>query len=86
MLAPKLDLSAASALMTTLKALDQKDIVLDMSEVNHFGALCLQVLVASARNQSENDRKMSFINVSDRVCDQMRVMGVAPESIARGQQ
>lgn len=86
LLAPKLDLAAASDLMTTLRERTDQEVVLDMSEVKHFGALCLQVMVSAATTANFENRKISFSNVSDRVLEQMRVMGVTPESIAKGRQ
>jgi chemotaxis protein CheX len=83
-LAPKLDLAAASALMTTLRAQDGPEIVIDMSEVKHLGALCLQVLLSAGKTFNAQNKTMTITNISDRVIDQMRVMGMTPETIARG--
>lgn len=85
-LAPRLDLSAASQLKATLTAQEDEDLVLDFSEVKFLGALCLQVLLAVAAHAATAGRKMTILNVSDRVIDQMRLMGMTPELIARGQQ
>ena len=84
MLAPKLDLTAASDLMSTLQAQTDGEIVLDLSEVKHFGALCMQVIFAASTHARSQDRTISMINASDRVIDQMRVMGMTPETITRG--
>lgn len=85
-LAPKLDLAAASSLMTTLRASEDDEIIIDMSEVKHIGALCMQVLLSIANDLNSNGRKMTITDVSDRVIDQLRVMGMTPESIAKGTQ
>jgi chemotaxis protein CheX len=85
-LAPKLDLVAVSALKTRLSERKEDEVILDMSEVKHFGALCLQVLLSAASTANSENRRISITNVSDRVIDQMRVMGMTPESIARGRQ
>ena len=85
-LAPKLDLAAASALLVTLREQDESEVVLDMSDVKHFGALCLQVVLAASREAAVQERTITMTNVSDRVIDQMRVMGMTPETITRGQQ
>lgn len=82
----KLDLVAASALKSTLLENTDKEVVLDMSDVKHFGALCMQVLLAAAKSANSENRKISMTNVSDRVIDQMRVMGMTPEAICRGHQ
>lgn len=85
-LAPKLDLSAASALLIELKKRRDAELVLDMSEVRHLGALCVQVLVAAATCALAEGRKISLINPSDRVIDQLRLMGMSTEIISRGHQ
>lgn len=83
-LAPKLDLAAASALLTSLRSHDAPELVIDMSQVKHLGALCLQVLLAAAKTSNSQNRTMTLTNTSDRVIDQMRLMGMTPETIARG--
>lgn len=83
-LAPKLDLAAASALMTTLKQHDEGEVILDLSEVKHFGALCMQTIMCAANEAAAQGRSLAFINASDRVVDQMRVMGMTPETITGG--
>ena len=83
-LEPKLDLAAASGLTNTLRSCKDEEIVLDLAEVKHFGALCMQVVISAAATAHSEDRKISITNVSDRVLDQMRVMGMTPETITRG--
>jgi len=82
----KLDISAASELLTTLKSQDGEEVVLDFEKVTHLGALCLQVLLAAAKTFSDQGRTLAITNVSDRVSDQLRVMGMTPETVARGQE
>ena len=84
MLATKLDAAAANALLTTLRDNNDADLTLDMSEVKVLGALCLQVLLSAAKSAGADGRTMTITNVSDRVIDQMRLMGMTPEIIARG--
>ncbi|MEP2474736.1 STAS domain-containing protein [Roseobacter sp.] len=84
LLAARLDLPAASQLKTTLKDHVDSDLVLDLSEVKHFGSLCLQVILAAATSAVAAGKSVSLINASDRVIDQLRVMGMTPETIARG--
>ena len=70
--------------MTDLQKSASTDLSLDMSEVKHFGALCMQVIIAAATSAKANGRKLSIINPSDRVVEQMRVMGMTPETISGG--
>jgi chemotaxis protein CheX len=86
MLSPKLDLASAAALTTTLRGQQGKDVVLDFKEVKHLGALCLQVMLCAATSAIEQGCKLSIVNASDRVIDQMRVMGMTPEAVTRGHQ
>jgi chemotaxis protein CheX len=83
-LAPRLDITAASDLLTTLRGRTEAEVVVDLKEVKHLGALCLQVLLSAAKSLTAEERKIKIINTSDRVLDQMRVMGMTPEAIARG--
>lgn len=83
-LAPKLDISAASELTRVLRARKENEVVLDFSEVKHLGALCLQVLLSAATSANAENRRISYVNISERVTDQLRVMGVTPETLARG--
>ncbi|MEM6887355.1 MAG: STAS domain-containing protein [Pseudomonadota bacterium] len=86
-LAPKLDLSAASALTIELKErLGEAEIVLDLTDVRHLGALCLQVMLAAATSALQDGRRLVCVNASDRVIDQLRVMGMTPEMISEGRQ
>ncbi|WP_299963221.1 STAS domain-containing protein [uncultured Roseobacter sp.] len=84
-LQPRLDLSAAAALKSTLTDHKGDELVMDLSDVKHLGALCLQVMLAAAKSKVADGISVSVINASDRVIDQLRVMGVTPETISRGQ-
>ncbi len=83
-LAPKLDVAAASSLLVTLRDHKEPELIIDMSDVKLLGALCLQVLLSAAKTAREEGREFSIIHASDRVIDQMRLMGMTPETIARG--
>ncbi|QJF51181.1 STAS domain-containing protein [Roseobacter ponti] len=80
----RLDLSAAAGLATALRERTEPEVIVDLSEVRHLGALCLQILIAAATAARKDGRSLSLINASDRVIDQLRVMGMTPETIAGG--
>ncbi len=84
LLAPKLDVAAASDLLSALRENKDTELVVDMSQVKMLGALCLQVLLSAAITARDENRTMTITNVSERVIDQMRLMGMTPETIARG--
>ena len=81
---PKLDLSAASDLLMSLRAKAGSDVVIDMINVTHMGALCLQVIISAARSAHGAGHAFGFVNTSDRVLDQLRLMGLTPETVAEG--
>ncbi|WP_300030360.1 STAS domain-containing protein [uncultured Roseobacter sp.] len=83
---PKLDLSAAAGLATALGERDDEELTVDLSKVKHLGALGLQVFLSAATSANAQGRKILFINASDRVIDQLRVMGMTPEMISGGRQ
>ncbi len=80
----KLDLPAAGALHAALRAADPATVCVDMSQVTHLGALCVQVLMVAARSRIAAGGGLSMINTTDRVLDQLRLMGLTPETIAKG--
>lgn len=85
-LASKLDLATVSDLAATLRARTEPETVIDMMAVTHLGALGLQVLLAAAKTANAERREIKIVNTSDRVLNQMRVMGMTPEAIAKGYQ
>ncbi|MFK7868388.1 MAG: STAS domain-containing protein [Roseobacter sp.] len=85
-LSAKLDLPAASVLAAELKKRDEQEIILDLSNVRHLGALCLQVMLSAATSALADGRRLVCVNASDRVLDQLRVMGMTPEMISEGRQ
>ena len=80
----RLDLPAAAALLASLRDNTGQEVALDFSDVRHLGAICLQVLISAARSARAQGRSLRLLNVSDRVVEQMRVMGVTPEDVAGG--
>lgn len=79
----KLDLSAAMPLVSDLKGIEG-DMHLDATDVNHMGALCLQALIAASRHAKANGHTFKISNVSDKVVDQMALMGLTPENLMEG--
>lgn len=84
MLAPRLDLHAASRLKSALIKKNSENIILDFSEVKFIGALCLQVLIAASRCSMSHGRGFSLINISDRVKEQLRLVGISPSDLSEG--
>lgn len=85
-LAPKLDLRAASQLRDELMANTGADLVLDAAQVNHFGALSLQVIRAAAKSWSTAGHKITLTNVSADIADQLSLLGFTEESATQWEQ
>lgn len=71
----KLDLPAAAPLLDELQKLEG-DIALDGSEINHIGALCLQVLISCAKTAAAAGHSFRVENLSDAAQSQLGFMGV----------
>ena len=83
-LTTRLDLSAVAGLQEQLVDACNADISLDLSRVTHLGALSAQLLIAAAWDAKSDGCKLSLLNTSDQVLEQMSVMGMTPETIAEG--
>ncbi len=79
----RMDLSVAMQLVGDLRKLDG-DIRIDASGVTHMGALCLQALIAAARKANATGHTFEMSGVTDKVLDQMKVMGTAPDQLMEG--
>ena len=82
----RLDLAAAPRLQASLQEAPEGDVTLDLAGVSHLGALCLQLLIAAGRRAHAKGGALHLRNTSDRVLDQMRVMGITPEMLTEGMQ
>lgn len=80
-LAPKLDLRAASELYDALKEKSGSDLTLDASEVNHMGALAVQVIRSAAKSWSEAGMSLSMSACSTDLSDQLALLGFAPDTL-----
>ncbi|MBB4183962.1 MULTISPECIES: STAS domain-containing protein [Sinorhizobium] len=75
-LAPVLDLNEATALHEKLLALKGSAVAIDASAVERIGALCVQVLIAGARNWEEQQLSFTFAKVSDAFVKTTQLIGV----------
>lgn len=60
-LPPILDLPAAGPLARELLAAKGREVAVDASKVERFGALCLQVLLSAQKTWSDDGRKFSVV-------------------------
>jgi chemotaxis protein CheX len=80
----KLDLSAVGSLHATLVERVGQDVVLDLKDVSHIGALCVQTCIAAARSAQDTGHAFRVINATDQVLGQIASMGLTPETLAEG--
>jgi chemotaxis protein CheX len=76
-LAANLDLRAAAPLRDTLLDHAGQPVALDASQVGRLGALCLQVLLASARDWREQGVDFNIEAPSDAFIDTLKLFGAA---------
>ncbi len=78
----RLDLSTAPDLAQTLLNYPaDKTLLLDASQVSHFGALGLQVVLAAVFRANEAGGSIQLQNTPDRALEQLKAMGTSPEII-----
>lgn len=82
----KLDLAGVTSLHAEILGKLGQDIVLDLSKVTHFGALCMQTCIAAGRSARETGNEFSIVNASDHVLGQINSMGMTPAALAEGTQ
>ena len=83
-LQPRLGLAEAQPLVTALREHSGSDLVIDASEVSHLGTLCLQALIAAAREHAAEGTGFLINNVNDSCVQQLSVYGLSPEALAEG--
>ena len=71
-----LDLNAAGSLHSRLMALRGSDLVIDASDVERAGTLCIQVLMSAAKTWEDEKLSLTFSKVSDALAKTMQLSGV----------
>jgi chemotaxis protein CheX len=80
----KLDFAAVSALKSEIEAQVGNDLEINASAVEHMGTLCLQVLLAAARDWSRAGHKFQMINASETCLTQLSLHGFNPDTLTKG--
>ncbi len=80
----KLSLGEVGALHQRLLAHADDDLVVDATGVTHFGTLCLQLLIAAARDRAFSGKSFRLQNVGDAGLRQLALFGLSPEVIEGG--
>ncbi len=80
-LARRLDLPAVGPLRRDILARRGGDLALDAAEVDHLGALALQVIRAAARTWCDDGHALSMQNASDTLSDQLALLGFTADTV-----
>lgn len=80
----RLDFSAVTPLKTALIEHIGYDLEIDASQVVHMGTLCLQVLIAAARDWGGNGHKFQITAPSEICITQLALHGFSPETLTGG--
>ena len=71
-----LDMNAASGLHATLLGLRGSDLEIDASTVEKVGTLCVQVLMSASKTWEEDQKTLTFSQMSDSLMKTMQLSGV----------
>ncbi len=80
----KVNASAIDALLNDVKARPLGDIVLDGSDVEQLGGLGLQALLVMAAECDSEGFRLTVENMSPTARETFTLLGVDPETIAKG--
>jgi anti-anti-sigma regulatory factor len=80
----KLDVRAVKNLYTQLESRLGNDVQIDMGQVTHIGALCLQTLFAASIALRGDTRRLILENVDPLVEAQIEMMGMTSHKIMEG--
>lgn len=80
-LAPKLDTAASAELRTALQDARDEDVLLDASEVEMLGALCLELLMSAGALWKAAGHSISIENVSAQMGDDLGRFGLSPDNV-----
>ncbi|MFV2033633.1 MAG: STAS domain-containing protein [Halocynthiibacter sp.] len=83
-LRPRLGLGEAEPLVKLLGKHTGKDLTVDASAVTHLGTLCLQALIAAARDHAKTGNSFCLVNVNDTCVEQLALFGLSPEAVSGG--
>ncbi len=81
MLEERLDLGSASDLASAILEHVGKDLTLDASGVNHFGAIGVQVIRAAAKSWDTSGKKLEITGLSNDCSDQVLLLGFTAENL-----
>jgi chemotaxis protein CheX len=80
----RLDLRAATVLAGTIRDHDGSPLGIDAGQVQHLGALCLQILLAAAASWRARGLPLSITPRSQAFDAALRQFGIAPKQVRSG--
>lgn len=80
----RLDHAAVTALHANLLACEGRDVIVDMGQVTHLGALSVQAMIAAANSARGADVSFRTVNTTAPVLRELAAMGIAAECIGGG--
>jgi len=84
-LPPILDIQAAESLRLQLLAVRGQEVVLDASNVERLGALCLQVLVSAQQSWAREGLTVAIDQASESFANQWNMFGASPTASSPGE-
>ncbi|GKY87694.1 STAS domain-containing protein [Sinisalibacter aestuarii] len=80
---PRLDLRSAAPLAQALLAARGADLDLDAAGVTLLGALPLQAIRAAARSWAADGHRLTLVNASDDLADQLALLGFTAATVTQ---
>ena len=80
-LAPKLDTAATAALRDDLLNAVNDDLIFDASNVEHLGALTLELLISASVIWRKAGKTVTVENISEQMVDDLSRYGLTPDSL-----
>lgn len=84
LLPERLGLGAVDELHKELLERRADNLTVDARHVSHIGTLCLQLLIAAAKEHKANGTTFRITNMGDSCVHQLSLFGLSPERVERG--
>lgn len=80
----KLDTAAIGEFIAALRSRQGGNLVLDGTALRQVGGLAVQTIIVAANDWQDSGHSLTLENVSEDVCDQLRLLGTAPDVLTEG--
>lgn len=79
----RLDYQSVAPLLSELKSITDAELVIDASNVRHFGSLPLQVILSCVKSRAAEGKTTRLANASDGCVDILSLFGFSPETLTQ---